>query len=300
MSYERRERAVYGTPGVPAHGISRTGPIGCGQNGPVAAELSVEHVASDLRRLGVAKGDLLHVHASLRSIGPVVGGADGVLDAIQQVIGTGGTMMMTLGAHDPMEWVNERPESERAGLLEGSEPFDALTTPVQRDVGVLAEVFRTRRGTLVTDNPEGRFGAWGALASELTVDAPWDDYYGPGSPLERFVDHGGRILRMGANPDTVTLLHYAEYLVPVPDKRRVRRLRMVKGDSGPELRWLECLDDEEGIVDLPGEDYFAIILREHLATGRARTGLVGRAPSELIEGSEILDTGVAWMAEHLT
>ena len=53
--------------------------------------------------------------------------------------------------------------------------------------------------------------------------------------------------------------------------------------------------DEHGIVDWPGEDYFVTILREYLATGRARPGRVGLAQSELIEASDLVDFGTQWM-----
>ncbi len=260
---------------------------------------SVESIAADLRRLGVAPGDLLMVHASLRAVGPVVGGADGVIDALAAAIGPSGTLFMTLGARDDWDWVNKRPEGDRADLLRDADPFDCLLTPADPEVGVLAEVFRTRPATLVSDHPDGRFGASGPLAAELLTDVPWDDYYGPGSPLERFIQAGGRVLRLGADLDTVTVLHHAEYLAPIPSKRRIRRHRVVAGSHGPELRVVECLDDEDGIVHHPGEDYFALILRSYLATGRASTGVVGRATSELIEAADVVEFGVAWMVEHL-
>jgi aminoglycoside N3'-acetyltransferase len=262
---------------------------------------SVDELAGDLRRLGVAAGDALMVHASLRKLGPVAGRADGVLDGLEAAVGREGTLMMTLGAQDDWAWVNERPEPERPALLAGAVPFDAATTPASGDVGVLAEVFRRRPATVVSDNPEGRFGASGRLAERLVRDAPWDDYYGPGSPLERFAEAGGRVLRLGANLDTVTLIHHAEYLAAVPGKRRVRRHRMVvpPGGGPAELRVVECLDDEYGIVDHPGEDYFATILKAYLATGRAATGTVGNAPSELLDGADLLAFATDWMSEHL-
>jgi aminoglycoside N3'-acetyltransferase len=267
---------------------------------PAAPEpTSVEDLAADLRGIGVAPGDLLMVHASLRAIGPVERGADGVLDALEAAIGPGGSLLMTLGARDDRSWVNERPERERPGLLRDAEPFDPLETPADPDVGVLAEVFRRRPRTSVSDHPEGRFGASGPLAGHLVEDVPWDDYYGPGSPLERFVRSGGRVLRLGADPDTLTLLHYAEYLTPVPSKRRVRRHRLVTGRNGPEIRTVECLDDSDGIVDHPGEDYFTTILRGYLSTGRASTGIAGRAAGELLESADVVDFAVTWMAEHL-
>jgi hypothetical protein len=197
------------------------------------------------------------------------GGADGVLDALHAAVGDDGTLLMILGCECAWDWVNERPEEERAALLAEAPPFDAVNAPVFHEVGFLAEAFRRRPGTLVTDNPSGRFGARGRRVQDLLADAPWHDYYGPGSPLDRLCRVDGRVLRLGASPDTTTVLHFAEYLADVPNKRRVRRHYRCDGKSGPETRVIDCLDDEHGIVDWPGEDYFATILRDYLATGRA-------------------------------
>jgi aminoglycoside N3'-acetyltransferase len=260
---------------------------------------SVEHITDDLRRLGVVAGDLLMVHASLRAVGPVEGRADGLIEALEAAVGPRGSLLMVVGARDDWAWVNGQPERDRPDLLRDAEPFDYLVTPADPDVGVLAEVFRTRPRTVVSDHPEGRFAASGPLAGRLVENVPWDDYYGRGSPLERFVHAGGRVLRLAADLDTVTVLHYAEYLAPIPAKRRVRRHRIVAGREGPALRVVDCLDDSDGIVDHPGEDYFAVILREYLATGRGSRGVVGRAASELVDAADIVEYGAAWMAEHL-
>ena len=109
------------------------------------------------------------VHASLRAIGPVEDGAAGVVRALDAAVGAAGTLMMVLGADDPWAWVNERPEAERAALLASAEPFDPLATPAEADVGALAEVFRTTSGTLVSNHPEGRFGARGAGAGRAAA-----------------------------------------------------------------------------------------------------------------------------------
>lgn len=267
---------------------------------PATEPWSTDRLVTDLSSLGVAEGDVVMVHASLRAIGPVVGGAEGVIDALDGTVGPTGTILMTLGARNDWDWVNDRPEADRAALLADAEPFDPLATPSDPDVGVLAEVFRQQPGTVVSHNPEGRFGARGRLAGLLLADAPWHDYYGPSSPLERLVDAGGKVVRLGADLDTVTVLHHAEYLVPLEGKRRVRRHCLVRADDGgPEVRAVECLDDSDGIVDHPGEDYFAQILRAYLTTGRARVGRVGHAPSEVIDAADIVAFGVEWMAEHL-
>jgi aminoglycoside N3'-acetyltransferase len=264
----------------------------------MAEPLTPHDLATDLKRLGVARGDVVMVHASLRAIGAVDGGAAGVVRALDAAVGDDGTLLMVLGAKDAWSWVNERAEAERAALLADAEPFDPLVAPAETDLGVLAEVFRQQPGTRVSNHPEGRFAARGLLAEAFVTDVPWHDYYGPGSPLERLTDAGGKVLRLGADPDTVTLVHYAEYLAEVPHKRRVRRHRRVLGPDGPEIRVVDCLDDSNGIVEWPGEDYFSTILREFLATPGAASGRVGQAASELIDARALVDFAARWMTER--
>jgi aminoglycoside N3'-acetyltransferase len=242
---------------------------------------SVTDLQADLGRLGVRPEDLLMVHASLRAIGPTQGRAAGVVEALDAAVGPAGTWVMNLGA------------------VPDDQPFDHLRTPADPDVGVLAEAMRTTPGTVLSDHPDARFGARGRAARGVLEPVPWDDYYGPGSALDRLVGLRGRVLRLGADRDTVTLIHLAEYLVDLPDKRRVTRRHLVSGRAGPKWVTVTCLDDTDGIVDRPGEDYFATILTAYLATGRAATGPVGGAPAELIDSADLLGFAVGWMAEHL-
>ncbi|MEO8483699.1 MAG: AAC(3) family N-acetyltransferase [Acidobacteriota bacterium] len=252
-------------------------------------------LAADVTRLGVTPGDLLIVHASLRAIGPVEGGAKGVIRALDAAVGPGGTLLMNISARDDMSWVNERPEADRDALLQGTTPFDCLVAPADPEVGVLAEVFRQTPGTVVSNHPEGRFASRGRLAGHLMAEVPWDDYYGPKSPLHVLTENGGKVLRLGADLGTVTLLHYAEYLASVPHKRRVRRHRLVASARGPIVRVIECLDDQHGIVDYPAGDYFAAILSAYLDEGRARAGGVGSTTAELIDAADLVEFATAWM-----
>ena len=266
--------------------------------------LNSQRLVGELEALGVRKGDLLMVHASLRKIGLArseygEGGAELLLDALEAAVGPQGTLLMILGSQYDMDWVNERPVAERAGLLAGSAPFDTATAPAMTDVGWLAEAFRRRPGTILSDNPSGRFGARGARASELVADQPWHDYYGPGSPLEKLCDWGGKVLRLGASPDTVTALHYAEYLAPLPDKRRTRWDYLIAGDHAPRHVWVECLDDNQGIAPRDGEDYFALILKDFLTQKRHHSGQFGQTNAEIFQASDIVDFGSEWMGKHL-
>lgn len=261
----------------------------------MASAHAVSSLTRDLQRLGVSAGEVVMVHASLRKIGAVEGGAGGVIAALDDAVGSRGTLLMVLGAKDDWSWVNQRPEAERAALLAAAEAFDAQVTAADPEVGVLAEVFRRHPGSLVSDHPEGRFAARGRLAAALVADPPWNDYFGFGSALERLVEAEGKVLRLGADIDTVTLLHFAEHLAQVPNKRRVVRHRKVLCAGRSEIRRVETLDDADGIVDYAGPDYFGLILLQYLETGRARQGRVGYARAELIDAADLVRFGSAWM-----
>jgi aminoglycoside 3-N-acetyltransferase len=89
------------------------------------------------------RGDIVMIHASMRRIGPVSGGAAGVIAARADTVGTKGTLLMVLSTDE-------------------AEPFDARTSPVDvQDMGVLAEVFRTFPGVNVNDHAAERFAALG-------------------------------------------------------------------------------------------------------------------------------------------
>jgi aminoglycoside N3'-acetyltransferase len=236
-------------------------------------------LVDQLTRLGVQPASSLMVHASLRKIGPIDGGADTLLDALIETLGPRGTLLMVLGADD-------------------EHPFDALSSPVDEDdMGVLAEVFRQRQGVRINDHAAARYGAIGPQSLQLLEPVSLHDYHGPGSVLARFIESGGVVLRLGAAVDTVTLTHLAEYLARVPNKRRVRR-RYERADIGEQ--WIEGLDDDGGIVDWEQGDYFPQILLDFLKTGQARIGPVGDCTAELFPARTFVDFAVEWMEARLT
>ena len=62
--------------------------------------------------------------------------------------------------------------------------------------------------------------AVGRLADWLTATHPLDDSFGPGTPFARLVEASGWVLVLGAPLRSLTLLHHAEAIARVPDKRR--------------------------------------------------------------------------------
>ena len=185
--------------------------------------------------------------------------------------------MMVLGTDYPMDWVNEHPAEERAALLAGTPPFDyAQRAGPAR--GRLA-----RRGLPAAARHPGQRQSERPLrrarrrAAALLADQPWHDYYGPGSPLEKLCDWGGRILRLGADPETVTALHYAEYLADLPDKRRARWDYVLAGADGRRaMSGSTASTTSTASPTGTARIISRVILKAYLALGRHREGWSAR------------------------
>jgi len=65
--------------------------------GPVVSGQDRASLAADLRALGVRPGQVLLVHASLRRIGPVRGGAAAAAAALRDAVGSRGTVAVPAG-----------------------------------------------------------------------------------------------------------------------------------------------------------------------------------------------------------
>ncbi len=243
-------------------------------------------LTADLQRLGVRPGDLLMVHASLRTLGPVVGGAAVVVQSLLGAVGPEGTLLAYV---DFEPFFDDEDEEIPA--------FDGRIAPAARDHGVLHEVIRTWPGAQRSPHPDAGVVALGRQAEWLVREHPFHYGYGLGTPLARAVEANVRVLMLGAPLDTITLLHHAEHLARIPDKRIVRYRRLMVTDAGP--RWFDFEEFDTAMpvnAQLP-ENVFEQIARAYLDGGRGASGVIGAAPSALLEGPELVDFAVAWL-EH--
>ena len=138
----------------------------------------------------------------------------------------------------------------------------------------------------------------GARAAWFTADHPLDYGYGPGSPLAKLVEAGGKCLMLGAPLDTMTLLHHAEHIADFPDKRIKRGEAPMLVDGRKVWRTYEEFDTGDPPEGLP-DDYFATIVRDYLATGSGRTGKVAGADCVLVEAAPMVDFARAWMERSI-
>ena len=73
------------------------------------APYTVQSLGSDLRALGLAAGDTVLVHSSARSLGFAAGGSQAVVQALLDVLGPSGTLVVpthTPDNNDTADWRN--------------------------------------------------------------------------------------------------------------------------------------------------------------------------------------------------
>jgi aminoglycoside 3-N-acetyltransferase len=181
---------------------------------------TIASLARDLLALGVTPGDLLFIHSSFKSMGPVEGGAGTVVGALEEAVGPKGLILMP-----------------SFNLVEGprrAETWEIETTP--STVGWLTEYFRRMPGTVRSDHYSHSVAARGQGAEEFVsghcrqegLRSPWDlepwgRTYGRHSPMYRAYEAGGKLLMLGVDYTSSTYVHLVEVLL---------WNRRLAGDSG--------------------------------------------------------------------
>jgi len=252
-------------------------------------------LTQQLRDLGLKAGHSVMLHASVRAVGPVIGGPDEIHLAVEEAAGPGGTVMMYVGCEDGFDDVGRgvlSPEEERE-VLAHQPPFDFRSARACRAFGILAEFFRSFPGTCTSQSVCGRMAARGARATWLTADQPWDYCFGRGSPLDKLCQCSGKVVLLGSDHDEVTLLHYVEHIAQFEGKR-VARYQVPLMRAGKRA-WLACEEFDtsgSGVHESWPADFFAQIVDDFIArnvdTQSCRRSHVGNADSILIDASALV------------
>ncbi|MCC3374256.1 AAC(3) family N-acetyltransferase [Cohnella sp. REN36] len=163
---------------------------------------TLESLTKQLEQLGIdGKGTLL-VHSSLKSMGPVEGGADTVLDAFAAYMKDG---LLVLPTHT---WSYVNADQPR---------FYVAESPVC--VGILPELFRQRPGVLRSLHPTHSVAALGRDALAFTGDDHrFDTPCARGSSWGKLLDRKATILLVGVDLTRNTFIHGVEEWVDVPGR----------------------------------------------------------------------------------
>jgi aminoglycoside 3-N-acetyltransferase len=252
-------------------------------------------LAADLSRLGLRSADVVLVHASMRRIGRLEGGAAEVATALADVIGNDGTLVVPTHTPDNSD-TSPAHLSRIAGMTPeqvrwfrgAMPPFDPSTTP-SCGMGRLAEQIRTTPGAIRSHHPQTSFAAIGPLACQLMSGHRPDCHLGEYSPLARLYDVDAKILLLGVGFAACTAFHLAEYrYLPRPPRRQYGCVVTSRGGA----RWYRytdvMLDDRD--FDRLGADLDR--------TGTLVRGQVGAADCRLLPLPSAVDFAVDWFRQH--
>jgi aminoglycoside 3-N-acetyltransferase len=158
-------------------------------------EAILRKIIAGLKSLGVESGDALMMHASLRSIGKIEGGAETLIQGLMSALGSDGTLLMPA-----LSYKTVTPEQP---------VFDVRETP--SCVGALTEYFRTREGTMRSLHPTHSVCAVGHQAKEILADHIKDTTpCGPHSPFSKLPACNGKVLMIGCGLKPNTSMHAIE------------------------------------------------------------------------------------------
>lgn len=175
--------------------------------------ITTESLFDDLQNLGLKHGDTVIVHSSLSALGWVNGGAVAVIKALLTTVGSDGNVCMPAHSSnitDPANWSNPPiPKSWIQTIRDTMPVFEPEITPT-RDMGQIAELFRTWPKVVRSHHPFASFCAIGPSAKEITKEQVLDDPFGEQSPLAKLYQLSAKVLLIGVDFNRCTALHLAE------------------------------------------------------------------------------------------
>lgn len=161
----------------------------------------INQIAKDLHALGVRAGDTILVHSSLKSLGPVPGGAETVIQGLLKALGEDGTLLFPAFSFSTVNLKNP--------------VFDVKKSPCC--VGALPEYFRTRPGTIRSVHPTHSVSGTGKKAKQILSENQLDTTpCGEHSPFRKMRTEGDWILFIGCTIAPNTTMHAVEELAMPP------------------------------------------------------------------------------------
>lgn len=260
--------------------------------------LTKAQLVTQFKSLGLFFGDTVMVHASLRAVGNILGGPDVLIDAIMETIGHAGNMMMYIGCQSPFDDVGRgvyTPEEEKF-IRQNCPMFEPHKMRASRDFGALAEIFRTHPGTVASQNPGCRMAALGSRADWIVSNHPLFYGFGKDTPYEKLCNMGGKLMLIGSDHDNVTLLHHAEAVAPIPNKKVLKITLPVLHYEKFEWFEIEDFDSSIGVRNWP-DNFFADIVGQFIESTKLAPSQVGQAETFVLDAKKLVDFSIPKMVD---
>jgi aminoglycoside 3-N-acetyltransferase len=259
-----------------------------------------ERLVRDLRALGVEPGQFLFVHASLKSLGWVVGGAPAVVAALCTAVGPDGHVAAPTGTEGNSKTSRVHRAKIATMTPEEVEQYEQYDMPAfDKDgtpsgMGAISEALRTTAGAVRSGHPQSSFAAIGPRAGYLMAGHPLECHLGPQSPLGKLYAENAQVLMMGAGFEAFTGFHLAEYTYTSHPPMRKYACVMPTGSGRRSWEYYEdvVLDDQEfevigeSLEDSPG------------GIAAIKYGEVGHAQCRLVPLRPAVEFAEEWLLKH--
>jgi aminoglycoside 3-N-acetyltransferase len=245
-------------------------------------------LSKDFKKLGLEKGMVVIVHSSLSSFGWICGGPVAVIQALMDVIGEEGTIVMptqTGDNSDPVSWQNPPvPEEWWPIIREEMPPYDPEITPT-RGMGKIVETFRSYPNVKRSLHPAYSFASWGKHSGYILSEQPLDAGFGPESPLAKIYELDGFVLQLGVGHDSNTSLHLAEHTIEHPKMVQKGAAMMENGK-----RVWKTFEEIEYNADV-----FEELGKEFECQYEINHSKIGNADCKLMSQRKLVDFGREWL-----
>jgi aminoglycoside 3-N-acetyltransferase len=247
--------------------------------------LSKQDIKTGLSKLELETGDVVGVHSSLSSLGYVEDGANTVIDALLEVVGTEGTVVMPTHSANLQE-VERTPEELAAGVswLLKILPYDPETTPCT--TGAIPETFRKRRGVLRSLHTVHSVAVAGPKAQEIAEAGK----KGALEAWRKLLEYDGYILLIGIDLRNCTAMHLVEERVTLPKHLREKLT--------PPKWFVQKHPPDEWEWDVGPYPQFAKMTQPCIEHGIMKTTKVGNATLRLAKLKDLLDLYEKYMKEN--
>lgn len=273
--------------------IQRKKGIAVNNKRPITSVSTKKEIMAKLIELGVKPGMILEVHSSLSSFGFVVGGAQSVVDALIDVVGYSGTILMPLHCSDntePTFWVNPPCDCGLAQVIRENMPAYHKKEMDTRYMGQIVENLRRRDGAVISNHPNSAYVAWGKYAKLLCNRHSLHFSLSEESPTARLYELKGYVLLLGVGFDNCTLLHLAEYR---SDCRPILLQGAAVEIEGRRV-WKKYLD-----IDVDSDEFPAIEI-ELKGKGAIRSTKIGNCDAKLFRADVAIDEAVRYFESRNT
>ena len=252
-----------------------------------------QDILAALKKIGISEGQTIMVHTSLSSMGFVCGGAQIVIEALLESVGTDGTIMMPTQSWknlDPTAGVHwEEPEEWWQSIRDNWPAYHKDITPTNT-MGAVAEMFRKWPGTLRSDHPARSAAANGKYAAYLTQGHDLSNIFGEGSPIGKIYELDGYVLLIGVGYDKNTSLHLADVRADYPGKHDSTEYSAIT-ENGQRV-WKEYRT-----LYVDGED-FEEIGEAFENSHSVQKVTLGNATLTLMKQRELVDFAVKWIEQY--